>query len=416
MNKTLIPQFGPFQGMRVLGTGSLIAMPFAASMLAEFGAQVIEIERPGVGDTYRRFGNIYTEGERSVSASWIQDARNRLSMTLELDMNIPDSKEIFFGLIKQTDIYLENMVWLERMGIKDADIMNANPKIVIVHISGYGHKEFGGIPETCDQASYDMIGQAYSGFVLYNGWENTPPLVVKPSLNDYITAMFALFGALAAYTAAQQSGRGQVVDISQFESQAKLMRDAFTSSTLGFEQFKRCGSGANTFQPWDLFEAAGDSYICIGAFGPAVFERFVTAIDFDKDKYTFAGVSAGEAAVSSPLGREFDANVRKWCLDHTPEQIEAVMRAHKVPCSRVNTPQDCLNSPQYRLRNDFISYTDQTLQKEVTAFGVFPKLSQTPGRVWRGAPSLGQDTDRILKELLGFDGARIEKMRENGVI
>ena len=163
-NKTLIPEFGPFAGLRVLGTGSLIAMPFAASMLAEFGAQVIQIERPGTGDNFRLFGPVAETEHGRAGTAWIQDARNRLSMTLELNLRDPDTREIFMGLIRQTDIYMENMVWLEKLGIRDAELLEVNPKLVVVHISGFGRPEFGGLPELCNRASYDMIGQAFSGF------------------------------------------------------------------------------------------------------------------------------------------------------------------------------------------------------------------------------------------------------------
>lgn len=181
---------------RVIGAGSLIAMPFAATMMADFGAEVIQIERPKIGDTYRSFPPLKKTEQGTAGSSWMQDARNRLSMTLELDLNDPDVKEIFFRLIERSDIFIENMVWLDKLGIHDSELLKINPQLVIVHVSGYGHKEFGGLPEICDQASYDMTSQAYSGYALFNGYPDRDPLIVKPSLGDYITALFALFGML----------------------------------------------------------------------------------------------------------------------------------------------------------------------------------------------------------------------------
>ena len=113
--------------MRIVGTGSLIAMPFAATMMADFGAEVIQIERPGVGDTYRSFPPVVSTEKGSASSSWIQDARNRLSLTLELDLRDPDVKEIFLKLIAESDIYIENMVWLEKLGIRDEELLSVNP-------------------------------------------------------------------------------------------------------------------------------------------------------------------------------------------------------------------------------------------------------------------------------------------------
>lgn len=199
----IIPEFGPLAGLRVIGAGSLIAMPFAATMMADFGAEVIQIERPKIGDTYRSFPPLKKTEQGTAGSSWMQDARNRLSMTLELDLNDPDVKEIFFRLIERSDIFIENMVWLDKLGIHDSELLKINPRLVIVHVSGYGHKEFGGLPEICDQASYDMTSQAYSGYALFNGYPDRDPLIVKPSLGDYITALFALFGMLSAHISAK---------------------------------------------------------------------------------------------------------------------------------------------------------------------------------------------------------------------
>ena len=193
--KFIIPEFGPLSGMRVVGAGSLIAMPFAASMLAEFGAEVIQIERPSAGDTYRTFGPLARDEDGAcVGAAWIQEARNRLSMTLELRPDSRDAHEIFLGLIRESDVFIENMVWLDKLGIHDDELLRVNPALVIVHISGFGHREFGGVPEICARASYDMIGQAFSGYALYNGYPDRPPLMVAPAVSDYVTALFSLFG------------------------------------------------------------------------------------------------------------------------------------------------------------------------------------------------------------------------------
>lgn len=412
----LIPEFGPLAGMRVLCTGSLIAAPFAASMLADFGAEVIEIERPGRGDTYRAFPPVAKNGTRAASASWIQEARNRLSMTLELDLAVPEVREIFYGLIRDTDVYLENMVWLDKLGIRDEVLLEINPRLVITHVSGYGRARFGGVPEICDQASYDMIGQAFSGYLLHNGDPDRPPVVARPSLNDYVTAMFALFGVLAACQSAHRTGRGQVVDVAQFEAQARLMRDTFTASALGLEEVHRHGNGAEGFQPWDLFLSADNEYVALGAYGPAVFGRFMEAAGFDPARYPYDRVAKDRQAVASPLGRELAGRVTDWCRVRTAQEIETRMRACRVPCSRVNTARACMENDQYRLRDDFITYEDRTLGQTVTAFGVVPKMSGTPGRVWRGAPALGEDTERILKTRLGYGEEKIAALRAGGLI
>ena len=129
--KQIIPQYGPFAGMRVIDSGSLIAMPYAATLLADFGAEVIHIERPGVGDTLRVLAPFAKEDGKTVSTSWAQDGRNKLSLSLELNLKHPEVKELFFGLIKEADVFMENMVWLEKLGIRDEELLEVNPKLII---------------------------------------------------------------------------------------------------------------------------------------------------------------------------------------------------------------------------------------------------------------------------------------------
>ena len=415
MENRIIPEFGPLSGMRVICTGSLIAMPFASSMLAEFGAEVIEIERPGVGDRYRHFPpTIEYDGGR-VGTSWIQEARNRLSMTLELNLNNEDAREIFLGLIKQADIYMENMVWLEKLGIRDEELMTINPRLVIVHVSGFGHKEFGGVPEMCNMASYDIIGQAFSGFMQYNG-NPEKPMIVKPSHNDYVSAMFTLFGALTAYISAKETGKGQVVDVSQFEAQAKIMQDAFTRTTLNMGKIERSGGKVHTYQPWEVFKTKNGDFMAVGAVGAAVFNRFIAATGMDPEYFTHDEVAVGQEKLQSLKGREFFKLTEEWFASHNTEEIIKIMQKHRVPCGKVNTSEDCLNDPHFNARKDFITYHDQTLDIDVKAYGIVPKFSETPGKVWRGAPRMGQDTDVILSKLLGYSEEKISELHRKGIV
>jgi len=414
--KFLIPEFGPFAGMRVVCSGSLIAMPFAATMLADFGAEVIHIERPGVGDTLRVLAPFASEDGKTVSTSWAQDGRNKLSLSLELDLKHPEVKELFYGLIKEADVFMENMVWLEKLGIRDEDLLAINPKLVIAHISGYGTPAFGGIPEYCDRASYDMIGQAFSGWMGMNGNPGEEPVVGKPWLNDFTSAYTAVFGVLAAYINVLKTGKGQVVDIAQFEVQATYMCDTYTSYTMANMIRSRAGNKSAAFQPYGLFKSKDGYDVALGAFGPGVYNRAIKGFGFDLEYFNFKDCSSGIAAVASEKGKELDAKVIAWCAERTAQEIEDAMAAVKVPCSRVNTAKDCVEHEHYKLRNDFITYEDQTLKKDITAFGIVPKLSGTPGKVWRGAPTLGQDTDDILKKILGYDDAKIADLKAKKLI
>lgn len=415
--KSLVPEFGPFAGMRVISSGSLVAMPHAANMLADFGAEVIHIERPGVGDTWRFMPPFAVNGDKQVSTSWAQDARNRLSMTVELDLKILEVKELFFDLIKESDIFMENMVWLDKYGISDDELMQINPRLIIVHVSGFGRPQFGGDPEICDRASYDLIGQAYSGYMHLNGDpEPSVPAVSKPWANDYVSSLHCLFGVLAAYVSTLKTGKGQVVDVAQFESSARIMADTFVSYTEANLVRTRTGSKSAAFQPFGLFQDKTGAYVAIGAFGGGVYARFVKAMGIDPQYYSHKECAATPVAIQSDKGKELDDLITKWMAERTAKEIVDHMAKFKVPCSKVNTAKDVVDDPHWLDRGDFINYHDQTIDKSIKALGIIPKLSGTPGKVWRGAPTLGQDTNEILTKVLGYSAEKIQALKTKGLI
>lgn len=241
-------------------------------------------------------------------------------------------------------------------------------------------------------------------------------MVAKPWLNDYVSAMYTLFGVLAAYNAVLKTGKGQVVDVAQFEAQARFMADTFTTYTMTGGIRTRTGNKSAAFQPYGLFKSKDGYDVALGAFGPGVFKRFIEGVGFDAEYFNYKDTSSGVEAVASEKGRELDRKVIEWCAARTAQEIEDAMAAVKVPCSRVNTAKECVVHEHYLKRDDFISYEDQTLKKDIKAFGIVPKLSETPGKVWRGAPSLGQDTEKILSELLGYDAAKIAELREKKLV
>ena len=414
--KFIIPEYGPFAGMRAVCAGTLLAMPFAATMLADFGVEVIQIERPGVGDTQRLLAPFAELNGKTVSAAWAQESRNKLAMTLELNLKHEEVKEIFYGLIREADIFMENMVWMDKLGVYDEELLKVNPKLVIVHVSGLGHKEFGGLPNVCNRASYDMIGQAFSGWLNLQGDPDRPPVIAKPYLNDYVSAFSALFAALSGYIYAQKTGEGQVVDVAQFEAMAKCMSSTYTAYTMLGTVTERTGNASPSFQPYDIFLSRDGFYVALGAFGPGVYNRCIPAMGLDLDYFNYKDCSYDAEALASPKGRELNAAVTAWCVSHDAQEIESIMETARVPCSRVNTAKSAYENGHFRSRGDWIKYEDQTTGAEVEAFGIAPKMSKTPGRVWRGAPSMGQDTENILKTILGYDDAKIAELREKKLI
>ncbi|KGK90058.1 acyl-CoA transferase [Desulfosporosinus sp. HMP52] len=413
----LMPKYGPLTGMRVLMTGSIVAAPFAASLLAEYGAEVIHVERPNVGDPYRDQAPVIRRGDRKVSAGWIQEARNKLSLTLEINLKIPESKEIFLSLIKNCDVWVENMVWTEKLGITEQMLLEVNPKLIIAHISGFGRPQFGGVPTECDRPSYDPIGQAEGGYMFVNGFpEPSPPSHAATFINDYMTAMFAVNGILMAYIHSQKTGKGQAVDIAQIEAMSKVLNDTFVQYFMLGKIRERKGNKVAIFQPGNLFKTKDEKYLYIGAYGPAVYGRFVKALELDLNKYSHEAAGGSIEAINSELGLELNEIATKWVAARDAEAAKQYLLSLKVPCGIVRTSAELAASEHYQKRGNFIEYEDETLGETVKGFGFCPKMSETPAQVWRGAPAIGQDTEAILNTLLGYSYNEIEAFREKGVI
>jgi crotonobetainyl-CoA:carnitine CoA-transferase CaiB-like acyl-CoA transferase len=413
----LMPTYGPLTGMRVLMTGSIVAAPFCASLLAEYGAEVIHVERPNIGDPYREQAPVIQRGDRRVSAGWIQEARNKLSLTLEINLKIPESKEIFLSLIKNCDVWVENMVWTEKLGITEAMLLEVNPKLVIAHISGFGRPQFGGVPSECDRPSYDPIGQAEGGYMYVNGFpEPSPPSHAATFINDYMTAMFATNGILMAYVHAQKTGKGQAVDVAQIEAMSKVLNDTFVQYFVLGKIRERKGNKVAIFQPGNLFKTKDDKYLYIGAYGPVVYGRFIKALGLDLNKYSHEDAGASVEAINSELGLELNRIATEWVAAREAEAAKHYLLNLKVPCGIVRTSAELADSEHYLKRGNFIEYEDETLGETVKAFGFCPKMSETPAQVWRGAPTIGQDTEKILSTLLRYSGNEIAVFREKGVI
>lgn len=402
--KSLIPEFGPLAGIRIIGAGSAVAMPSAGNIMADFGAEFIHIERPGHGDVTTR----------GLSDIWHQEARNRLSLTLEIDLNKPEVKELFFDLIRQADVFMENQVWLDKFGIDPDELLEVNPKLVIVHVSGFGNPRFGGHEDYLGRASYDIIGQAFSGYLSMNGSAEMP-YVEKPYTNDFISALWAVFGAMAGLRHVAKTGQGQIIDVSQYEAMARITSGEVVKAQRVGQNPKRSFEN-DSLQPFGLYKTKGDAYVAIASASPGVYKRVLQAAGFDIEEFPFKEVAFGYDNVNSEKGRAFDAKFRQWCLDHTADEVDAAMAKYRVPVSKVNTLTETLDHPHFNARNNFVEYENRQTKYTAKAFGVFPHFSETPGEVWRGSPDIGEDTDRILKDLLNYSDEKIADLKDKGFI
>ena len=409
---SLLPkQFGPLQGVRILSTGTIIAQPFAAAMAAEMGAEVIQVERPGVGDAVWRNLEFPMQGENgaAIAAGWVQDRRNTLHTTLNLAS--PRGKEMFLALISHCDIWMESSIpgTYRDWGLDDETVLKANPRIVITHVSGYGQD---GHPDYLGRASYDFIGQGFGGMMHLTGFPHPePPVRAVPWTGDYITALSCLWSSLAGYIHAQRTGQGQVIDLAQYEAIHHTLAGTMVAYyEMGLER-ERSGNQAGLFQPYDTYQAS-DGWVNIAALG-AVFNRICVVLGLDPSDEKW---QKAQFEVESLEGVEFDAILRGWVEERTIKEVVDTLNAAEVGCSAIMTPRDMAEDPHYRARNVHIEWEDVNLGRKVKGIGVVPKFSETPGEVWRGSVPLGYDNEMVYTSLLGLDDGELARLKEEGII
>jgi crotonobetainyl-CoA:carnitine CoA-transferase CaiB-like acyl-CoA transferase len=407
----LIPRFGPLEGIRVVGTGVFVAQPFAATKLAEFGAEVIHVERIG-GDTFRTTAPHLTRGPRLHGCDEADVGKNKLS--LGLDLKKARGIELLMALWKISDVWMECSIpgALERSGISAELALAVNPSLVIVRVSTYGQY---GQEEYLGRAGYDAIAQAFGGMINLTGDPAGPPQRAKTYTGDYLTALTGWAATMMALWEVKKTGRGQVVDVAQYEAVAQTNGNTLPLFTGEGAVYGHTGNKAPGFQPYDTFKCS-DGWVYIGALGGAIYDRVAKFIGLDPVEYCFEECSKDAAAVNSEKGREFDRRLREYCATRTALEVETAMNAVQIGCARVFNVRDQYNDPHYAAREMTVPVLDRQSGVPVRVYGVVPKMSLTPGRIWRGAPSIGDDTTDILENMLGLSKLAIDKLYEDQVV
>ena len=404
-------KFGPLQGVKIVSTGTLIAQPFAAELAAEMGAEVIQIERPGEGDVgWRNIGiRLKTkDGKSAVATTWVQERRNVFCVSL--DLSKPQGREVFLKLVERADIWMESSKpgTCKRWNLDDATIWKVNPKLVITHVSGFGQS---GDPDYVHRASYDVVGQAVGGMMYQTGFPDpSPPTRAAPWTGDYLTALFTMWSSLAGLTYARSTGKGQSIDVAQYEAVHKTMGGTMIEYFQNGIVRERSGNRAQGFQPLDSFQAR-DGWVVMGAIGE-VYGRLLRVIGLDPADPKW---ETARTQLESIEGIEFDAILRGWISERTVNEVVTAMTKSNVPCSPIMTSKDIAEDPQYRARGMHVEWDDEQVGR-VKGIGVAPKFSLTPGKIVRGSVPVGHDNGRVYGEMLGLSASDLESLRRDKVI
>ncbi len=394
---------GPLKGIKVVEIGALIAAPFAARLLAEFGAEVIKIEAPGEGDPIRKWRKLH----KGTSLWWYLQSRNKKSVSLNLKS--PAAIDIAKRLLADADLLIENLKpgALEKLGLGWEVLHALNPKLTMVRISGYGQSG-----PYKDRPGFGAIGEAMGGIRYTTGEAGGVPARVGVSLGDSLASLHAVIGALMSVLRVKMGqGEGQVVDVSLVESVFNLMESLVPEyDLLGYVR-ERSGGALPGIAPSNTYPTRDGAYVVIAGNSDPIFKRLMQAIgraDLGDDPQ-FAR-NDGRAAQSALI----DAAIAGWTSANGIDAVLAALEAAEVPAGRIYSVADIVADPHYQARGMLLQATLPD-GVQVKMPGIVPKLSDTPGEVrWQG-PALGQHTAEVLAGL-GLDAAAIERLAADGAI
>ena len=394
-----VPGNGPLAGVKVLSTGSVVASPYSSMLFAEAGATVIHVESASTPDTCR-----------AIKYAWYQEHRNELGLALNIPT--PEGKEVFLKLIKWADIWFESSKGgtYTKWGLSDDVLHEVNPKLVIVHVSGFGQE---GDPVYINRASYDAIGQAFGGYMYINGMPDpNPPMRANPYTCDYITALNGAFTALAAYQSAQQTGKGEVIDIAQFEVMMKVQLHYPMTYFQDGEVIKRNGNADPKFAGYSVYRCKDGNYVFIGLVGGGPMRKGKKLLGLEGDPDFPEGMQL--AIIGTPAAEKLEAGIQGFCDQYDAAEVDKIFMENGVPCSIVLNVEMAEKNSHYIKREVFTEWEDPQHGK-VKGVNIIPKFKKNPGKIWRGAPLYGQDNSDVLKEF-GYSQEKIDALYEKGVL
>lgn len=389
-------------GVKVLELGQLIAGPFAAKTLADFGAEVIKVEPPATGDPLRKWRML----KDGTSVWWQVQSRNKRS--LALDLRTPEGQELVKQLACESDILIENFRpgALEGWGLSPENLMKLNPRLIVLRISGYGQTG-----PYRNRPGFGVIGEAMGGLRHLTAEPGRVPVRVGVSIGDTLAALHGVIGILLALQHRHTTGQGQVIDVALYEAVFNCMESLLPEYSAFDAVRGAAGSSLPGIAPTNAYPCKGGGYALIAGNGDSIFKRLMTLIGRDD--------LAKEESLADNAGRvarveELDKVIGAWTAQHTVEEVLGMLEVASVPAGRIYTVADIAADPHYAAR-EMLQQIQLSDGKQLTVPGVVPKLSRTPGQHRHNAPALGQDTDEILKEM-GLSTEQIQKLKANGIV
>ncbi len=394
----------PLAGIRVLDAATFVAAPFAASILSEFGAEVIKVENPEGGDPWRRYGTPTNRDNDTLA--WLSEGRNRTS--LPIDLRQPRGADLFLELVRHSDVVCENFRpgTMEKWGLGWDELHTANPRLIMLRVSGFGQTG-----PYRDRPGFARIAQAFSGLTHLAGMPDGPPVTPgSTSLADYTTGLFGAIGVLLALRERESSGEGQFVDIGLYEATWRLLDEMAPAYAAHGTVRGREGTGTALACPHGHFQTRDGHWIAIACTSDRMFERLCRVMDrLDLWQRFPRNADRVEHRV------EVDGQVSSFTTGIDRAELLRRCSDGDVPCGPVNTVADIFQDPQFDSRDNLVTLHAPTIG-DIVVPGVLPKLSRTPGSLKALGPALADGAAEILTDILGLTPEAIAQLEEIGVI
>ena len=392
------------EGIRILDLGTYIAGPFCATVLGEFGADVVKVERPLTGDNLRRFG---TETECGDTLVWLSESRNKRSVTI--DFSQEEGRRLLGDLITQADVVVENFRpgVLERWGLGYQDMKSLNPGIILLRVSAYGQTG-----PNRDRPGFARIAHAFSGLAYLAGEPGGPPVTPgSTSLADYVTGLYGALGVMLALRARDASGEGQCIDLALYETIFRMLDELAPA----YEHFgtvrERMGADTVNVVPHSHYLTQDGHWIAIACSNDDMFARLARAMG----RPELAGPDVyGPKAARLAARDRVNELVRDWIGSRTRKEVMIRCAEEEVPAGPLYSIDEIFEDPQYRHRGNIVR--EESRVGPLAVPGPLPSLSDTPGEIrWLG-PALGSHTEEVLGGLLGVSAEDLAGLRSRGVV
>ena len=400
---TAVPS--PLSDLRVLDISTFVGAPFAAACLAEFGAEVLKIEQPGVGDSLRQLG---TPSETGDSYFWLSEARNKKCITL--DLKRPQGAELFRQMVPKADVVIENFRpgKLEEWGLGFSDLIALNSGLIMLRLSAYGQEG----PRS-QLPSFARIAQAYAGLSYLVGTSETPPLVPgSTTLADYLSGLYGAYGILLALRVKDQTGRGQSIDIGLHDGIFRFLDEIAAVYDKKATVRERMGTEAPNVVPHSHYPTECGKWVAIACTNDRMFARLAAVIGRPE-----LARSERYGRLSNRLAEREQINkiVSDWTSQRSRQEVMDLCSAGEVPCGPINSIAEIFQEEQFWVRETLTRVQDDRVG-DLAVQGVVPRLSETPGKIRHLGRGMGKDNAEVYRDWLGLKEPELVELKEQGIL